>query len=136
MRQRRYLAPWHRKVLDANDLSLDGEEAAAALSGLMGKPAIYHVISRVVDRQFLFGGEEKEHFVRLMRLYERFCGLRVLSFAVMSNHFHILLSGCEKEAAEADDKELLRRYRKLYPQLTIIGLFVGEEGEIEEIEIS
>ncbi len=31
--------------------------------------------------------------------------------------------------------DVVRQYRKLYPQLTIIGLFVGEEGDIEEIEI-
>ncbi|MCK5924075.1 MAG: transposase, partial [Methylococcales bacterium] len=37
------------------------------------------------------GDVEKEQFVRLMRLYEAFCGVRVLSFCVMSNHFHILV---------------------------------------------
>ena len=34
---------------------------------------------------------EKEEFVKLMRIYEKFCGVKVLSFCVMSNHFHILL---------------------------------------------
>ncbi|WP_205618985.1 transposase, partial [Rubritalea marina] len=55
------------------------------------RPAIYHCVSRVVDRQFLFGDREKSKFVEIMRLYEEFCGVRVLSFCIMSNHFHILV---------------------------------------------
>lgn len=29
-----------------------------------------HCVSRVVDRQFVLGPEEKEEFVRLLRLYD------------------------------------------------------------------
>ncbi|MEO8615267.1 MAG: transposase, partial [Luteolibacter sp.] len=57
----------------------------------MEKPAIYHCISRVVDRRFVFGDEEREHFRMFMRMQENFSGCRVLSYCVMSNHFHILL---------------------------------------------
>ncbi len=53
--------------------------------------ANYHCISRVVDGRAVFGDVEKEKFVKYMRLYEQFCGVRVLTFAVMSNHFHILV---------------------------------------------
>lgn len=38
--------------------------------------AIYHVVSRVVDRRFVLGAEEKVQFRMLMRLYERFSGCR------------------------------------------------------------
>ena len=51
----------------------------------------YHCISRIVDRRFIFEEAEKEEFVRLMREYEAFCQVRVLTFCVMSNHYHILL---------------------------------------------
>ncbi|WP_411847608.1 transposase [Roseibacillus persicicus] len=54
-------------------------------------PAIYHVINRVVDRRFAFGVEEKEKFRMFMRMVEGFSGCQVLSYCVMSNHFHILL---------------------------------------------
>ena len=40
------------------------------------KSAIYHCVSRVVERRFHFKQQEKEHFVKLMRLYEAFCGVR------------------------------------------------------------
>ena len=35
----------------------------------------YHCIARVVDRKFLFGDEEKEHLVRLMKRYAAICGV-------------------------------------------------------------
>ena len=46
--------------------------------------------SRVVDRRFVFGDAEREKFRTSMRMYENFSGCRVLSYCVMSNHFHIL----------------------------------------------
>jgi REP element-mobilizing transposase RayT len=55
--------------------------------------SFYHCVSRVVDRQFIFqtaghGSPEAERFVLLMRRLEAFCGVRVLTYALMSNHFH------------------------------------------------
>jgi REP element-mobilizing transposase RayT len=86
------------------------------LEALHGKPAVYHVISRVVNREFVLGREEKEHFVRLMRLYERFCGVRVLTFAVMSNHFHILLEVPARPVQVfRSDEEFLGHLGLLYP---------------------
>ena len=38
-----------------------------------GEPLIMHVVSRIVDRQFLLGDEEREVFVQMMRI---FAGLR------------------------------------------------------------
>jgi len=51
----------------------------------------YHCISRVVDRQFIFGPAEKEFFVTTMRKLEAFLGVKVLTYCVMSNHFHLLV---------------------------------------------
>jgi len=50
-------------------------------------------VSRVVNREFVLKGEEKEEFVGLMRLYEEFSRVKVLTYCVMSNHFHILVEG-------------------------------------------
>ncbi|WP_411847278.1 transposase [Roseibacillus persicicus] len=64
--------------------------------------AYYHCVSRVVGREFLLGETEKEQFVRYMRLYEKLYGLRVISYVVMSNHFHILVEVPQRP----DDSEL------------------------------
>jgi hypothetical protein len=86
--------------------------------GVAPPVAIYHVVSRVVDRQFVFGSEEKEHLRMLLRMYERFSGCRILSYCLMSNHIHILLEvppGCEKgETLDLTDEELIYRLGGLY----------------------
>ena len=88
MRQARWLAPWK-----------DSAE----------KPAVYHCISRVVDRRFAFGDVEREHFRMFMRMQENFSGCRVLSYCVMSNHFHILLEVPPTPEGGISDGELLKR---------------------------
>jgi len=76
--------------------------------------AYYHCISRVVDRQFVFGAEEKEQFVEFMRLYERFCGVRVVTYCVMSNHFHVLIEVPQRPAELPDDEGLLKLLAAVY----------------------
>ncbi|MBX3731055.1 MAG: transposase [Verrucomicrobiae bacterium] len=50
-----------------------------------------HCMLRVVNRDFVFGPQEREHFVRLLRAYERVCSVSVLTFSILSNHFHLLV---------------------------------------------
>ena len=73
------------------------------------KPVIYHCISRVVDRRFVFGDEEREHFRIFMRMQENFSGCRVLSYCIMSNHFHLLLEVPPIAEGGISDEELLKR---------------------------
>jgi len=88
--QRRLLAPWRREAADLEGLK-PGGELAQRLAALKGEPAIYHCVSRVVDRRKVLGAEEREQFVRYMRQYEEFCMIRLLTYCVMGNHFHILV---------------------------------------------
>jgi putative transposase len=53
--------------------------------------AVYHCISRVVNRDMMLAAAEKEMFTRYMRLYAKLYGVRVLTHCVMDNHFHILV---------------------------------------------
>ncbi|MCU0752209.1 MAG: transposase [Akkermansiaceae bacterium] len=95
MRQARWLAPWK-----------DSAE----------KPAIYHCISRVVDRRFVLDGREREQFRMCMRMQENFSGCRVLSYCVMSNHFHVLLEVPPMPEGGISDEELLERLRATYTE--------------------
>ena len=69
----------------------------------------YHCISRVVDRQFIFGDAEKEFFVTTMRKLEAFLGVNVLTYCVMSNHFHLLVEVPDPEELPELTVGLLRR---------------------------
>jgi putative transposase len=73
------------------------------------KPAIYHCISRVVDRRFVLGEAEREQFRMFMRMQENFSGCRVLSYCIMSNHFHILLDVPPMAIGGISSEVLLKR---------------------------
>ena len=80
------------------------------------RPSVYHLTSRVVDRRFVFGDEERGKFRMFMRMMENFSGCRVLSYCVMSNHFHILLEVPPMPKAGLSDAELLKRLGVLYAE--------------------
>ena len=62
---------------------------AADALGLCG---VYHCLSRVVDKTFhMEAGAVREKFVEIMRGCEALCQVQVLTYCVMSNHFHILV---------------------------------------------
>ncbi|MCF7730754.1 MAG: transposase [Akkermansiaceae bacterium] len=96
MRRARWLAPWK-----------DNAE----------QPSIYHCVTRVVGRDFVFGPEEKEKFRTFMRMYENFSGCRVLSYCLMSNHVHILLEVPPMPEGGLTDAGLLKRLRAIYSEL-------------------
>ena len=77
----------------------------------------YHCISRVVGRAFVLGEKEKENFVRMMRMYERFCGVRVVTFCIMSNHFHILLEVRRRPEILPNDEELMDLLDEICPEV-------------------
>ena len=83
------------------------------------KSAIYHCVSRCVDRDFKFGDEEREVFVQMMRRYEKFCGVQVLSYCVMSNHFHILVKVPPECARDILEDQILERMRGVYSQVFV-----------------
>ena len=71
----------------------------------------YHVTSRVVDRNRTLREAEKRHFYDWMRRLEEFCGVQVVTYCLMENHFHLLVRvpqrNVQDELTEARLRELL-----------------------------
>jgi hypothetical protein len=96
--------------------------------------SFYHCVSRVVDGRFLFqtqgpGSVEAEYFVHLMRRLEKACCVQVLTYALMSNHFHIL---CKVPAQRSlTDQELLDCIElscvQLEPRPTAAALYLSAD---------
>lgn len=90
--------------------------------------AYYHCLSRVVDRQFVLGDREREKFVELLRMYEAFCEVRVVTYCVMNNHFHVLLEIAQRPAGRVlSDTQLLGRLKAIYSPIQIAGV----SGQLE-----
>tara|TARA_R100000027_G_scaffold67681_2_gene67713 strand:- start:11369 stop:12247 length:879 start_codon:yes stop_codon:yes gene_type:complete len=65
----------------------------------------------------MFGNREREVFRQMIWKVAEFSGVRVITYAVMKNHFHILVE-VPPQGTEISDEELVRRYRLLYPEPT------------------
>ena len=101
MRRARWLAPWKDSTV---------------------KPVLYHCISRVVDRRFVFGDLEREKFRTFMRMQEQFSGCRILSYCVMSNHFHLLLEVPPLPEDGITDGQLLKRLAVTSTDVTVTAV--------------
>lgn len=74
--------------------------------------AYYHAMSRTVNGDWLFGDVEKETLRRHIWQVADYCGIQLITYAVMSNHFHVVVRVPKKEPL--CDRELLRRYAILH----------------------
>ncbi len=80
-------------------------------------------MSRVVDRRKIFGDREKEVIRKILRNQEAFAGVRVVTYCLMANHFHLLLEVPDREAlAPLDEEELLAVLPLLYDRDTVEGV--------------
>ncbi len=59
---------------------------------------------------------QKEILRKMLHQVADFCGVQVLTFCIMSNHFHVLVR--VPDAPAVSDRELMRRYKVLYPKPT------------------
>jgi REP element-mobilizing transposase RayT len=93
----------------------------------------YHVVSRVVDRRRVFEARDKEVFRKILRNQEAFTGVRVVTYCLMSNHFHLLLEVPDRETlAPLDEEGLLAVLPLLYDGETVEGV----RQELERARLS
>lgn len=97
--------------------------------------AVLHVMARVTRRCFLLGfdsvsGKNFDHrkiwIEDQLRLLAANFGIDLLAFAIMSNHFHLILRSRPDVVATWDDSEVARRW------LTLCPIRRKEDGSAEE----
>jgi len=52
--------------------------------------AYYHCVTRTVNKEFLFDAPALEVLRHQLRQVADYCGVQVLTHALMANHFHVL----------------------------------------------
>jgi putative transposase len=73
-------------------------------------------MTRTVNGERLFDDPAKEVLRKQIWLVAEFCGVQIVTYAILSNHFHVLVKIPRK--IEIADAELLRRYHLLHPRPT------------------
>ena len=96
----------------------------------------YHCVTRCVRRAFICGrdkvtGKDFSHRRdwlerHLFVLTEVFC-IDIAGYAVMSNHYHVVLHVDEERAKKLSDQEVIERWHKLYKGPEIIRRYLNKE---------
>src|SRR5438105_4525697 len=87
--------------------------------------AFYHCISRCVRRAFLCGkdiqtGQDFRHrkywIVNRIKQLANIFAIHICAYAVMNNHYHLVLFVNEKLTNHWQDDEIIRRWSNLFPK--------------------
>ncbi len=97
----------------------------------------YHCIARCVRRAFLCGQDEfsgrdyshrKQWIVDKIKDLSNIYAIDVCAFAIMSNHYHVILHVNEKQAEKWTDKDVIERWYQLFNGNMMIDRF--KKGEV------
>jgi REP element-mobilizing transposase RayT len=114
--------------------------ARKALVSLSDTP-YYHVVARCVRRAWLWGFDEyagrdyshrKEWVLERLSLLTSIFAIEICAYAVMSNHYHLVLYIDRSRAKELTDHEVVARWTQLFGTPPVIAKFISgdaEEGE-------
>ena len=92
-----------------------------------GEVQVFHVLNRTVRRCWLFGEDpltginydhRKEWIEERLRHFAGQFGIDLLSFAILSNHYHLMLRSRPDVVATWDDTEVARRWLMICPHRT------------------
>ncbi|HTZ20184.1 MAG TPA: transposase [Opitutaceae bacterium] len=75
--------------------------------------AVYHCMTRTVNGERILDDTAREVLRKQLWQIADYCGVQILTYAILSNHFHVLVRVPQRQLPP--DVELLRRYQKLYP---------------------
>jgi putative transposase len=73
-------------------------------------------MTRTVNGERVLDDPAKEVLRKQLWQIADFCGVQILTYTILSNHFHVLVRVPKKQFSP--DVELLRRFRTLYPRPT------------------
>ncbi len=104
---------------------------------IIGRSAVYHCMTRTVNKESLIDRVAKEVLRKELWQIADFSGVEVITYCIMSSHFHVMVRIPDRESVMISDKELMRRYRVLYPMPTayqqadakVLEMKLLEDGE-------
>ena len=97
----------------------------------------YHVMSRTCGGDVFFDEVEKEALRRVIWRMAEFCGVKVVTYCIMGNHFHLLAEMPHRETwlqrfeGPQGEAKLLEHLRILYSQ-TYVGLLRDEIADLRK----
>ncbi len=136
-------AGWWDRRKDVDGVSRSGRGRHRRILAGEGELACYHAMSRTVGGEIFFDEVEKEALKTLIWKLARFCRVRVLTYAVMGNHFHVLVEVPDKAklveefAGPEGEQRLLTHVKCLYSAAAVRSLEaelkrMRDQGRVED----
>ncbi len=75
---------------------------------------IYHCVSRTVNKEFFWDERAKEVLRRQIGKVAAFCGVDIISYCLMSNHFHLLVRVVTNRSACLTNEDMVEKLRLFY----------------------
>ncbi|WP_316365263.1 transposase [Candidatus Thiodiazotropha sp. CDECU1] len=104
---------------------------------LLEETPYYHCVSRCVRRAFLCGvdthtGKSYEHrrqwIVDRMKLLTDVFAIDICAYAVMSNHYHVILHVDTERAAEWSEQEVITRWERLFSLPVLVQRYLSQDA--------
>lgn len=86
---------------------------------------VYHCSSKTVNGENLFSDIHLRVFRDMLRRVADFSGVSVITYCLLENHFHLLVR--IGPVGAISDKELVRRYRRLYSEGYLYQALTAED---------
>lgn len=81
---------------------------AASNNRIEDYDTVHHILNRIAHQVYFLGDAERDDFVKIFRRCAEYCGIQLLAWCMMTNHFHLMIH--LPEPIHVDESEVLRRY--------------------------
>jgi REP element-mobilizing transposase RayT len=97
----------------------------------------YHLIARCVRRAFLCGEDKytgknfdhrREWLVERIKLLSSIFAIEIAAYAIMSNHYHLVVKVNQQQALDWSDDEVIERWCKLYNGNQLVERYLSGEA--------
>ncbi|MCF6443095.1 transposase [Pseudoalteromonas luteoviolacea] len=113
----------------------------------LSSTSYYHLIARCVRRAFLCGEDEytgknfdhrRTWLVERVKLLSRVFAIEIAAYAIMSNHYHLVVKVNRQQALNWSDNEVISRWYRLYKGSPIIDRYLHGDtlSEAEQLLVS
>jgi len=110
---------------------------SASNNRVKDQDTVHHILNRIAHRVYFLGDDERNDFIEMIRRAAEYCGIKVLAWCVLTNHFHLMIH--LPVADDVGEEEVLRRYGVLKGRAALDRMSAtidswrskGEHGEQE-----
>ncbi|TMN70469.1 transposase [Pseudoalteromonas sp. S1727] len=102
----------------------------------LSSTSYYHLIARCVRQAYLCGNDKhtgknfdhrREWLIERIKLLSSVFAIEIAAYAIMSNHYHLVVNVNKQQALEWSDEEVIKRWYQLYNGHMLVDRYLNGE---------